>query len=229
MSWHTGWIKEVRGDGSGEMAASISCPPRLIPSPGRYLLAADETSVLPVALFNSEVLEEGFLASPPVPSNWVPGTQLRLRGPLGHGFSIPEGVRRLALVALGSTPNRLLPLVDLSIRRDISVAVFTDSPLTPLPSLVEVNLLSTLMDALAWADHIIVDVPLENLPELRATLGVNSQRRLPCPGQALVITPMPCGGLAECGVCALPAHRGWKLLCKDGPVLELGELLDGLP
>jgi hypothetical protein len=40
---------------------------------------------------------------------------------------------------------------------------------------------------------------------------------------------MPCGGLAECGVCALPAHRGWKLLCKDGPVLELGELLDGLP
>jgi NAD(P)H-flavin reductase len=41
----------------------------------------------------------------------------------------------------------------------------------------------------------------------------------------LVVAPMPCGGLAECGVCAVTTRRGWKLACKDGPVFDLGELI----
>jgi NAD(P)H-flavin reductase len=35
---------------------------------------------------------------------------------------------------------------------------------------------------------------------------------------------MPCSGLADCGVCAVPARRGYKLACKDGPVFDLDEL-----
>jgi dihydroorotate dehydrogenase electron transfer subunit len=42
--------------------------------------------------------------------------------------------------------------------------------------------------------------------------------------KALVMTPIPCGGIAECGACAVPAHRGWKLACRDGPVFNLNEL-----
>ena len=42
--------------------------------------------------------------------------------------------------------------------------------------------------------------------------------------QALIVTPMPCGGIAECGVCAVTVRRGWKMACKDGPVFDLKEL-----
>lgn len=226
MRWHTGWVREVRGDGSGHNAAWVSCPSPAIPAAGRYLLASDENAVLSTPLFASQVLEDGFLAAPPVPPIWMPGTPLSLRGPLGRGFSIPEGVRRLALAALGDTAARLLPLVNLAIRRDISVAVFTETPLSPLPAVVEINLLGALPDALSWADCLVVDLPVDALPRLGAALGLSPTSRLPCPGQALVIVPMPCGGMADCGVCALPARKGWRLACKDGPVLDLGELLD---
>jgi dihydroorotate dehydrogenase electron transfer subunit len=145
---------------------------------------------------------------------------------LGHGFSIPPGIRHLALAVLDETISRLLPLVDLTIRRDIAVAVFTDSAPSPLPAAVEVNPLGSLPEALAWADFLVADLTMETLPQLGSTLGLSPTTRLPCPGQALVILPMPCGGMADCGVCALPGHRGWRLACKDGPVLDLGELLD---
>jgi dihydroorotate dehydrogenase electron transfer subunit len=193
------------------------------------LLAADGTTALPAVLFNSEVLENGFLAAPPAPPNWLPGTRLRLRGPLGRGFSIPEGVRRIALVAMEDTTARMLPLVSLSIRRDIAVAVFTDHPQAALPSLVEINPLSALPGELAWADYLMIDVHMDQLPHLHATLGLSADRLPPCPGQALVLAPMPCAGVADCGVCALPAQRGWKLLCKEGPVVDLSSLLGGLP
>jgi hypothetical protein len=33
---------------------------------------------------------------------------------------------------------------------------------------------------------------------------------------------MPCAGLAECGVCAVPAaDKGYLLACEDGPVFEI--------
>jgi len=66
-------------------------------------------------------------------------------------------------------------------------------------------------------------------------LGFNNQARVTFarPGlagrageaQVLVVTPMPCGGLAECGVCAFTTRRGWKMACKDGPVFDLSELI----
>ena len=225
MRWHTGWVREVHGDGSGHPAALISCPPAAIPSAGRYVLAADKDSILPFPLFTSQVVDDGFLCAPPIPGTWYPGISLSLRGPLGHGFSIPEGIQRLALAAFGDTTARLLPLIHTAIRRNISVAVFAESTLSLLPSEVEVNLLGAVSEALSWADFLIVDLPVDALPRLLAALGVDHTDRIPCPGQALVIIPMPCGGVAECGVCALPAGKGWKLMCRDGPVVDLKELL----
>jgi hypothetical protein len=60
---------------------------------------------------------------------------------------------------------------------------------------------------------------------LREHVGERWQTRFRFEAQALVITPMPCGGIAECGVCAVTARRGWKLACKDGPVFDLTELI----
>ena len=47
---------------------------------------------------------------------------------------------------------------------------------------------------------------------------------LAIPAQALVLGPMPCGGLADCGVCAVTTRSDWKLACKEGPVFDLEEI-----
>jgi dihydroorotate dehydrogenase electron transfer subunit len=211
------------------LAAWIACPRPAVPSPGRYLMAwalGDLEAPLAVPLFPSRIDEQGFLAAAPTPSNWQPGTRLALRGPCGNGFRLPASLSRLALAALGESAARLLPLVDQALQRQAAVALFCDTPLPPLPAAVEVNPSSALPDALAWADFLALDISPARLPALGHSLGVTQrQLPLPCPGQALVFTDMPCGGLANCGACAVETRRGWKLACREGPVFELRELI----
>jgi dihydroorotate dehydrogenase electron transfer subunit len=220
-------VFEITLDASGSLAAWIACPASAVPAPGRYSLAAptgDPEAVLPVTLFASQVSEQGFLAAPPLPAAWVPGLSLRLRGPLGKGFSLPGSVRRLALAACGGSNARLASLAQQAAAAGADIAWFTDAPLPPVPASYEINPLRLLPDALAWADFLALDAPLPRLAELRGLLGLRPDQHLPCLAQVLVETPMPCGGVAECGVCAVPARRGWKLACQDGPVFNLDEL-----
>jgi hypothetical protein len=224
MKAHTGRIAEILVEYRGEMTARIDCPPSAVPAPGQYTLAEDPDSILAVPLFLEETLEEGFLAAPPVPQTWEPGLALRMRGPLGHGFRLPAAARRIALATLENTAARLLPLLKEIIRADGAVALFSPTPLPPLPPAVEAYPLIDLPDAVSWADFLAADVSWESLPELRGCLGLNPGELLPCPGQALVFAPMPCGGLAGCGACAVHTRRGWKLACLDGPVFDLNEL-----
>ena len=81
-----------------------------------------------------------------------------------------------------------------------------------------------LPSAVSWADFLAIDSSLESLPELRSCLGLRPGELSPCPGQVLVFAAMPCGGFAECGVCAVHTRQGWKLACKDGPIFDLNEL-----
>ena len=67
--------------------------------------------------------------------------------------------------------------------------------------------------------------PAAALPGLATRLGTRGHRRAPFRTQVLIQTPIACGGLAECGVCAVQARRGWKMACKNGPVFELEELI----
>lgn len=222
MNQYVGRILEFRLGAGGRRLPLIGCPPGAVPSPGRYTLAyaaEDPASQLAEALFKAEAAEGGFLAvsQDPLPPAWTLGAELRLRGPLGRGFELPTGMRNLALAAAGDLAVRLLPLIDLA----GSTALFTDLPVPDLPAKVEVQPLSALPDALPWADFTAVDIPLERYPELPKLL-----KRTPGtprhPGQALVVSPMPCGGLADCGVCALKTgRRRFRLLCKDGPVIRL--------
>ena len=72
-----------------------------------------------------------------------------------------------------------------------------------------------------WPDFMAIDLPLESLPALRTTLGVAGGGRLPFPTQVLVTTPMPCAGLAKCGVCAVPAYRGSRLACEAMVLIDV--------
>ena len=119
----------------------------------------------------------------------------------------------------------MLPLAHLALGRGAEVALFSDLPLPALPAAVEALPLKALTESLAWADFMALDLHLADLGKLRTRLGLGMHERLPCPAQALLITPMPCGGVGDCGVCAVPAARGkWELVCKDGPVFDLNKL-----
>jgi hypothetical protein len=81
--------------------------------------------------------------------------------------------------------------------------------------------LSVFTEAIQWADFIALDIPLEALSGLRAELGLGAFDKLTSPAQVLIHTAIPCGGLADCGACAVSMRRGWNLACKDGPVFDL--------
>jgi dihydroorotate dehydrogenase electron transfer subunit len=211
---------------SGQTAGKLLCPQNLIPKPGQYSLAHDGSDApLPVPVFSAGSVPGGFLAAPPLPSTWHPGMKLALRGPLGHGFSLPESARCVGLLALGTTVARLRPLLATALELNAAVVLVSDLKLTDFPPEVEIRPLSGLKDIIMWADFLAIDILRESLPGLQEMLGINEQVKVTVEAQVLVATPMPCGGIAECGVCAVSARRGWKIACKDGPVFSLQELV----
>ena len=205
--------------------ARISCPANLIPAPGQYLLASHASdSPLPVSLFYTDSAPQGFIASAPIPDSWTPGTEIYLRGPLGRGFTLPLYARKVGLVAFDDAPSRLRGLIAPALKQDAAVVLVTDFDSDSLPAEVEVHPISTLDEIAEWADYIAVDAARESLFELRECLGRMKQAWVGKAAQVLIRTPMPCGGIADCGVCAVNLKSGPELACKDGPVVELKNL-----
>ena len=233
MATGAGTIIELRLEAQG-FSGQITCPPRLRPAPGQYLVAAvpGELEALPVVLFPSGVVpgpladtgEAVLSVAPPLPSSWSVSMPLVLRGPLGHGFRMPLTTRRVALAGLENAPFRLLPLVAPALRQRAAVAIYANAIPAGLPEDVEVLPLDLLPEALAWADFLALDADRTNLPGLRSRLGLKPYQHPPCQVQVLVSTAMPCVGLAECGICAIAARDGWALSCTDGPVFDFQQL-----
>jgi dihydroorotate dehydrogenase electron transfer subunit len=209
----------------GQRQARISCPENLIPSPGQYLLASDESdSPLPVPVFYTDSAPQGFIAAARLPDSWNPGREIYLRGPLGHGFTLPNTARKVGLVALDDAPSRLSGLISPALKQGAAVVLISGSRVDNLPDEVEVQPLSALNEIMKWADYAAFDVDRENLPVLREQLFNGTQAKVPFEAQVLVRTPVPCGGIAECGVCAVKVKSAWKMACKDGPVFDWKEL-----
>ena len=203
----------------------VVCPPGLIPAPGQYVLASDGSeSLLPLPLFHTDLAPRGFLAAVPQGVTWSPGLALHLRGPLGRGFTLPLSVRRVGLVAFDDSPVRLIGLIKQTLERDAAVVLVCDSAPHNLPDEVEVQPLSAMNEILEWADYVAFDVARENLSRLRETLGKQNQVAAGIGAQLLVRTPIPCGGVGKCGVCAVTLQSEWRLACKDGPVFDWKDL-----
>jgi NAD(P)H-flavin reductase len=203
----------------------IACPPNLVPAPGQYLLVGHASdSPLPVPVYYTDSAADGFIAAPLVKDSWNPGQELYLRGPLGRGFELPIFARRVALVAFDAPPVRLRGLIKPTLRQDAAVVLVSDYPSERLPEEVEVQPLSALAEVIDWADYVALDVARENLHRLGESLGELKHLPATHDAQVLVRTAMPCGAVAECGVCAVSLKSGWKLACKDGPVLDWREL-----
>ena len=210
---------------NGLRHARISCPANLIPAPGQYLLASDEpNSPLPVPIFYTASAPQGFIASAPVPDSWVPGMEIHLRGPLGRGFSLPLSARKVGLIAFDDAPSRLRGLIAPALKQSAAVVLVTDLDSDSLPDEVEIQPTSALAEIVEWGDYLAFDVARENLFELKEYLGSMKQAWAKNEAQLLIRTPMPCGGVADCGVCAVTLKSGWEMACKEGPVFELKEI-----
>ena len=234
MHTGTGQVLElILEDGSRHVR--VSCPSSLVPSPGQVLLAGDGSdSPLPVPLFHTDSAPQGFIAGGSIPDSWSPGMDLYLRGPLGQGFSLPLSARRVGLIPFEVSPARLRGLIRPALRQGAAVVLLCNSSIDHLPDEVEVQPMSALQEIVEWADFLAIDVSRENLNGVRERLGkpaqVAAEKRQAglarTQAQILIDTPIPCGGVAECGVCAVTLKSAWKLACKDGPVFELKEILE---
>jgi NAD(P)H-flavin reductase len=238
MKTRQGKIAEILLDGS----LRIECSADLIPSPGQYLHAHKPASdsPLPVSLFSMESTPSGFRSAPPAPLDWKPGDLINLRGPIGNGFHIPNSAKKIALIALDESIARLYGLISSSLKQNREVVLVCNSAPQDLPEAVEVQPLQALSDVLKWADYTAFDVPREvrrtpnnetnlNLASATHPLGLNQLKEMlkeqnqlspKLEAQILIHTSMPCGGIAECGVCALTLSHEWKMICKEGPVFN---------
>jgi len=234
MEEDTGIIRVIQLDEDGNRSALIENQSNLDPNPGNYLLGhnpSDRAEILSVPLFpvslTGSLEDHPQTLLGPIPTRWTPGTRLKLSGPIGNGFKLPSDVRRLTLVTISGSIARLLPLVNPSIKTGADIAIFSPTPLQidSLPPSVEIHQLEAIHDNLSWATFMAIDTPFSELAKIRGLFGLNPYEKIPYQAQVLVQVPMPCGGLGECGACALPASRGgYKLACVDGPVFDINVL-----
>lgn len=235
---HTlGTIIEILVDGS----AWVSLPKSIMPQPGQYLQGwsqADPISPLPISMFpggidwrtipedpqSHDVNRELVHIAPPLPTNWGIGTNVNLRGPFGEGFRIPDTVRRLSIISLGNRADVLLPLIQSVLETQGAVAFFSDDVLPQLPMAVEAFPLSAVSELHNWPDYIALELLYEQLPSLRAIFGLNTNDKIGVPAYVLVNIPMPCAGVADCGVCTVEGRFSNYLACEDGPVFDLDRL-----
>lgn len=224
MRTATGQILELRLD-NGLRHTRIACPANLVPAPGQYLLASHASdSLLPVSLFYTDSTPEGFITASPVPDVWHPGQKIFLYGPWGHGFALPASARRIVLIAFDEPPVRLQGLIKPALRQNAALVVASDFASDDMPDEVEVQPLSAVEELLRWADYAALDMARENLPGVRERLATMKQILASQDAQVLIRTPVPCGGVAECGVCAVTLKSGWKMACKEGPVFLWNDL-----
>jgi hypothetical protein len=218
MKRGTAQIQEIYWE--NDRAARLLCEPGLIPAPGQYALTqtADADSPLPHPVFSAGRAAGGFFVAAPLPAAWSPGTTLQVRAPLGNGFQLPVHARRVLLVSLLPSAGALLSLLEVASSQQAEITLISDTPPNHLPASIEILPRAALAEAAHWADYAALSLTRDDLPNLPEALWQVTH------AQALVHTPMPCGALAECGVCAIPLRRGaWELACKK-PVIELADL-----
>ena len=223
MSGFAATILEMR---SAPLEISLDCSGFARPQAGQYLLAScsDPGDVLPTPLFPTSPPGMEMRFAPSQPPDWYPGQRLQLRGPLGNGFSLPHGFRRLVLAALDCDPASLYPLVAQALAQAAAVTIHTAAAPAGLADDVEILPFENLPDSLAWADALCAALPLASLAKFRRLAGLKVHQPFPVFAQALVFTPLACGGWGDCGVCAVPTRQGWKLACRNGPVFDLNLL-----
>lgn len=212
-----------------EILGVLDLPKKYWPQPGQYLACQrinDHSAPLATPLFCT-LGDPGQLTLAPIPAAWGPGEVLAFLPPQGHGFELPTTARRVGLIPFEVSPARLLSLVNPILAQGAEVALFCDpvfpmDVLSRIPSRVEILPLSTLAEDPTWPDYLAVDLERSAIDLFIERIDLGGSH---CEGGVLVRTDMPCRGVGECGVCAVPTRRGWRFACVDGPVFPVAEVL----
>jgi dihydroorotate dehydrogenase electron transfer subunit len=173
------------------------------------------------ALFPSKILSDGFVADTPPETSWRIGDSLSLWGPLGKGFTPPAESDKWLLACFETLPDRILSLVQLGLERGAAISLFSEHLPAYLPPQVE--WISEVNHALAWADYLALNLPIESIPSLPSRLGIPKGDEPSIPVQVLITQPMPCG-LGVCYACAVKGAYKPILACTEGPVFEFHQL-----
>ncbi len=168
------------------------------------------------------------------------GSLLDCLGPVGQGFVLSPGCRRLLCVGMGEHAWPLLPLVWQAVQQQIAVTfiVIASSPRqTPapqhLPVSAEYRRLApdprlgwppALDELIAWADQIAAAAPRAHY---RALATCIQEQRIVLPpdyAHVLVQTDFLCGRGA-CQACATDIAGGRRRVCLRGPVFDIRDVI----
>jgi dihydroorotate dehydrogenase electron transfer subunit len=168
------------------------------------------------------------------------GERVDLFGPLGKGFEIYPSSRNLLLVAGGVGIAPLLALAEHAIAKGLKVSVVIGEknaakiyPERLLPSGIKPVITTedgslgqkgvvtdVLPQFISQADQVFVCGPL---PMYRAIAKMGKKLGNK-PMQVVLETVMGCG-VGACLSCSIETKSGRKLVCKDGPVFEFGDII----
>jgi hypothetical protein len=223
MTKVTGTIIEL-SDLGGEEVVRVALEKPLSPKPGQYFtaLAKGDVDFLPRTVFPISWGGEQLQLLPYSKQTWHVGQEISLHGPLGNGFSLPDGAGRIGL--FGPTQKQalsLLPLSNMLLDGGKEVALVSDAYLQGLPLDLEILPGDQTLEVSLWADASAFAIERNEITELWQRFRFESPRKT---NEVLIMSEMPCGGISACGVCAVQTKRGWKNACKDGPVFSLAEL-----
>ena len=193
---------------------------------GQYYLAYEpgQGQVLAAPLYPCCKVSGEQALSGVIPAVWMPGTRLAVRGPLGQGFELPPTARRVAVVSFQKDVLRLSALFHQALRQQAAIVMYTDVFEARLPEEIEILPLDALPECWPWADYAAIYTSGGSIPGLRERLNLNPGNKPSFPVEVLIDVPMVCGGLADCGICAVPGPRRWMLACKEGPVFPLEDV-----
>lgn len=211
----------------GEVFLRLAGAERLPLAAGQLWLGVSDPLIelLPSALYPAMDEDGQWYLAGSIPSGWQPGVSLNLRGPIGRGFSLPRRIRRVACVSLDERIYYLLPVMRQAFLQAAEV-VYCGPP-TPLrlPPWVEMFTLEQWQEWWEWAEYIAVQGSLLAVGTFFNRLAEKfllDSRRVPI--EVLIHSQIPCGGMAECGVCAVPTRRKWLLICRNGAVFDAYQL-----
>ena len=168
------------------------------------------------------------------------GDSLDLFGPLGTDFEVLPASRNLLLVAGGIGIAPLVALADSAVAagKDVTLLIgyATASQIYPasmLPAGVKTAVATEdgslgtkgmvtdlLPEYVAEADQVFACGPLPMYRRMAEMKGLFSGKHV----QVLLETVLGCG-VGACLGCTIETAQGRRLVCKDGPVFELGDIL----
>lgn len=169
------------------------------------------------------------------------GDAVELLGPMGNGFSIQTGSRNLLLVAGGIGIAPLYFLAQEALKRDCSVTLLYGTrtehryPEDRLPHGVRVlavtedgkvgrkGMVSDLLtDFTTWADQVFACGPMPMYRDM--ALKRQELKLAGKPVQVSLEVVMGCGR-GICYGCTVKTKDGLKMVCEDGPVFDLADII----